>query len=141
MGIDAVYNQGEYKNAREDWIKTKYESESKIISRFPSTTGNLRIEYSPQEWSFSLIGNFQSNMYIDYYSEDPRFESKIKKTDPFMIFNTRVSIQLYNFKIYGGVNNIFNSVQDERHLDDAAFLYAPVYGRMYYGGITIKINY
>ncbi|MHB8871840.1 MAG: TonB-dependent receptor plug domain-containing protein, partial [Candidatus Doudnabacteria bacterium] len=141
LGIDAAYNQGEYKHVREDWIGTQYESDSKNISRFPSTTGNLKIEYSPQEWSFSLIGNFQGNMYIDYYSEDPRFESKIKETKPFTIFNARISKKLNNFKIYAGVNNIFNYIQDERHLDDAAFMYAPVYGTLFYGGISIEIKH
>ena len=141
IGINATSNQGEYKDAREDWIGTQYESVSKNIPRFPSITGNLKIEYSPQEWNFSLSGNFQGNMYIDYYSEDPRFESKIKKTDPFMIFSARVSKKLNNFKIYGGVNNIFNYIQEERHLDDAAFMYAPIYGTMFYGGISVEIKH
>ncbi len=141
LGIDAAYNQGEYKHAREDWIGTQYEGISKYIPRFPSTTGNLKIEYSPEEWSFSLIGNFQGNMYIDYYSEDPKYESKIKKTDPFMIFNARASRKIGNLKIYAGANNIFNYIQDERHLDDAAFMYAPVYGTMFYGGISIEIKH
>lgn len=139
--IDAAYNQGEYKHAREDWIGTQYESDSKYISRFPSTNGNLKIEYSPQDWSITFSGDFQGNMYIDYYSEDPNYESKIKKTDPFMIFNARVSKKLNNFKLYAGVNNIFNYIQDERHLDDAAFMYAPVYGTMYYGGISVEIKH
>ena len=140
LGIDAAFNQGEYQHAREDWIGTQYEGISKYIPRFPSTTRNLKIEYSPEEWSFSLAGNFQGNMYIDYYSEDPKYESKIKKTDPFMIFNARVSKKIDNFKIYAGVNNIFNYIQDERHLDDAAFMYAPVYGTMFYGGVSIEIK-
>lgn len=139
IDVDLTYNQGEYKNARGDWMGTEYESISKYIPRFPSTTGNLKIEYNPQTWSFSLSGNYQGNMYIDYYSDDIRFESKIKKTDPFITFNTRASKEWDNFKIYAGVNNIFNYIQDERHLDDAAFMYAPVYGRMFYAGIAIEI--
>jgi outer membrane receptor for ferrienterochelin and colicins len=43
------------------------------------------------------------------------------------------------FKIYAGVNNIFNYLQPEKHTDDAAFMYAPVYGTMYYAGLTINI--
>jgi outer membrane receptor for ferrienterochelin and colicins len=58
-----------------------------------------------------------------------------------MIFNARASKTINNFKIYAGVNNIFNYVQDERHLDDAAFMYAPVYGTMFYGGVSIKIEH
>ncbi|HOF16206.1 MAG TPA: TonB-dependent receptor [Bacteroidales bacterium] len=140
MGVDFTYNHGKYKNVREDWVGTKYEKVSKYISRFPSTTGNIKIEYSPKTWTFSVTGNFQGNMYIDYYSEDETL-SKIKKTKPNMIFNARVSKKLSLFKLYAGVNNIFNYVQDERHLDDAAFMYAPVYGTMFYGGVSINISH
>lgn len=138
--VDVTYNQGEYKNVREDWVGTQYEKESKFISRFPTTTGNLKIEYSPKTWTFAFTGNYQGNMYIDYYSEDETL-SKIKKTEPYMLFNARVSRRLNQFKLYAGINNIFNYVQDERHLDDAAFMYAPLYGVMFYGGITININH
>lgn len=140
LGVDLTYNQGEYKNVREDWVGTQYEKESKYISRFPTTTGNLKIEYSPKTWTLSLTGNYQGNMYIDYYSENKN-QSKIKKTEPNILFNARVSKELNQFKLYAGVNNIFNYVQDERHLDDAAFMYAPVYGTMFYGGISLTINH
>ncbi len=143
LGVDVTYNQGEYKNMREDWAGTDYESESKYISRFPATTGNLKLEYSPKTWTFAITGNYQGTMYIDYYNEDidPVLgdQSKIKKTDPFMLFNTRVSKKFGQFKLYAGANNLFNYVQDEKHLDDAAFIYAPVYGSMFYGGISIDI--
>jgi outer membrane receptor for ferrienterochelin and colicins len=143
LGIDVTYNQGEYLNVREDWVSTPYEADSKYISRFPKTTGNVRLDYSPASWTFSISGNYQGTMYIDYYNEDidPVIvdQSKIKKADPFMLVNVRASKRLGQFRLYGGVNNLFNYVQDERHLDDAAFMYAPVYGTMLYGGISIDI--
>ncbi len=143
LGIDLTYNQGEYKNVRKDWTGTEYESQSRYISRFPATTGNMKLEYSPKTWTFTLTGNYQGTLYIDYYNEeiDPAVgdQSKIKKTSPFVLFNARISKKLNQFKLYAGVNNIFNYVQDERHLDDAAFMYAPVYGILYYGGISIDI--
>ncbi len=143
LGIDFTFNYGKYDNARKDWIGTAYEDDSKYISRFPTTTGNLNIEYTPKTWSFSVSGNYQGQMYIDYYNEeiDPALgdQSKIKKTDPFMTFNARVSKKIKSFKLYAGLNNIFNYVQDEKHLDDAAFMYAPMYGTMFYGGISINI--
>jgi len=82
-------------------------------------------------------------MYIDYYNEEIDAvlgdQSKIKKTEPFVLFNARISKRLGSFKLYAGVNNIFNKVQNERHLDDAAFMYAPVFGTMFYGGISFNI--
>lgn len=145
LGADVTYNQGEYRNIREDWAETEYAIESKYISRFPATTGNLRLEYSPKSWTFAATGNYQGILYIDYYNEeiDPGIgdQSKIKKTDPYIIINARASKTLNQFKIYAGVNNILNYIQDERHLDDAAFMYAPVYGTMFYGGVSLTIKH
>ncbi|MDR2010464.1 MAG: TonB-dependent receptor [Bacteroidales bacterium] len=145
IGIDFTYNHGKYKHVREDWIGTDYESISKYISRFPETTGNLKLEYTPKTWTFTILGNYQGSMYIDYYNSDIDIEtgdqSKIKKTDPYMLFNARISKKIRNIKLHVGVNNIFNYIQDERHLDDAAFMYAPVYGTMFSGGITFDITH
>lgn len=145
LGLDITYNQGEYRHAREDWVGTAYEASSKYISRFPSTTANLKLEYSPKSWTFALTSSYQGTMYIDYFNNDidPTLGdlSKIKKTDPFMLFNARLSKSINIFKLYAGVNNLFNYVQDERHLDDAAFMYAPVYGTMFYAGISINIRH
>jgi outer membrane receptor for ferrienterochelin and colicins len=138
LEVDFTYNQGKYKNAREDWFGTQYENDSKYISRFPATTGNIKLEYNPKTWSFAITGDYQGKMYIDYYSEDESL-SKIKKTDPFILFDVKASKTFGIFKVYAGADNIFNYLQDEKHLDDAAFMYAPVFGTMFYGGVTINI--
>jgi outer membrane receptor for ferrienterochelin and colicins len=141
MGVDFTVNRGKYDNAREDWLGTPFEERSRNIPRFPATTGNVRVEYTLGTWTFTLNGNYQGTMYIDYYSEEPDL-SKIKKTNPFSLFNARMSKNLDHSKvIYGGVNNIFNYIQDERHLDDAAFMYAPVFGTMIYAGIAFNITH
>lgn len=140
LDVDFTVNQGEYDRVREDWVGTPYEKESKYISRFPSTTGNIKLEYTPGKWYFALMGSYQGAMYIDYYADPSTGNlSKIKETDPFMLFNARLSRKIWRFKFYGGVNNIFNYIQDERHLDDAAFMYAPVFGTLVYGGVSLQI--
>lgn len=140
FGIDLTLNQGKYDNAREDWVGTEYENSSKHISRFPAVTGNIKLEYTPKDWIFAIDGNYQGSMYIDYYSETEGM-SKIKHTDPYMLFNAKISKTIDSFKLYAGAKNIFNYVQPEKHLDDAAFMYAPVYGTMIYGGIVITIRH
>lgn len=141
LTISSTLNQGKYYHPRADWVGTEYESISKYIPRFPSTTGDFTIEFAPKNWQFSLRGSLQGAMYIDYYSEDPLYTSKIKKTNPFMLFNASASRKFDMFKIYGGIDNIFNYVQDERHLDDAAFMYAPIFGRMYYLGVSLELKH
>jgi outer membrane receptor for ferrienterochelin and colicins len=136
-GFDFTYNQGKYDNVREYWKETRYAENSKYISRFPATTGSLRIEYNPGNWNFMLTGNYQGKMYIDYFGDITR---KIKKTPRFILFNLRGSKKLSIFKLYMGINNILNYIQDEKHTDDAAFMYAPVYGTVYYGGIMVDLT-
>ncbi|MBA7574712.1 hypothetical protein ES708_16527 [subsurface metagenome] len=145
LGLDLTLNHGKYDNVRDDWAETQYESDSKYISRFPAITGNLKIEYSPKDWNIALTGSYQGKMYIDYFNEDidPVIgdQTKIKKTKPFLLFNSRVSKSINMFNFSAGVNNIFSYIQDEKHLDDAAFMYAPLYGTMIYAGMTIDIKH
>ncbi len=139
-GIDFTINQGEYKNPRSDWVGTEYESVSKFIPRFASTTGNFKMEYTPRTWTFTWTTGYQGRMYIDYIAEEEA-DRKIKHTSPFLLSNVRAAKRLGAFQIYAGANNIFNYTQDERHLDDAAFIYAPVYGTTVYAGISVDINH
>lgn len=145
FGIDFTWNYGKYKEVRDDWADTPYAEISKYISRFPTTTGNIQLDYDIKNWDFVLTGNFQGPMYIDYYNTEINpvigDQSKIKKTDPYMTFSARVSKQMNQLKFYGGIKNIFNYLQDEKHLDDAAFMYAPVYGTMFYAGVSFSIRH
>lgn len=140
LGVDFALNSGKYKNNRGDWAETVYADISRYIPRFPSTTGSVKLEYSPKSWMFTIYGIYQGKMYIDYISEIEE-NLKIKETEPYMTFNARISKRFGLFNLYAGAKNIFNYVQDEKHLDDAAFIYAPLYGALYYAGISININY
>jgi len=145
LSLDFSLNRGEYKQEREDWKGTAYENESRYISRFPSTAGNFMLEYTPANWALVLNSNYQGPMYIDYYNADidPLLgdQSKIKKTEPFVLLNAKVSRRFGQYKLYAGVDNILDYIQDERHLDDAAFLYAPVCGTVFYAGLSIDIRH
>ena len=160
LGVNWTFNQGQYKHERADWtdrlelVKAKapklvqqyeqYAKDSKNVSRFPAMTGDFVAEYTPGTWTFSLIGSLQGKMYIDYSFDGENDlaiaqNSKIKQTETFTTWNLRVAKRLGNFTLYAGGKNIFSYIQDEKHLDDAAFMYAPVYGAIWYGGVSIKL--
>lgn len=141
FGVDFGLNKGKYDKVREDWENTPYEDISINIPRFPTTTGSFKIEYAPRSWNFTFYGLYQGQMYIDYISDTPERDSKIKKTEPYMTFNASVSKTFGKVRLYAGGKNLFSYIQDEKYLDDAAFMYAPVYGAMYYGGISINISH
>lgn len=140
LGADFGLNSGRYLNVREEWKETPYESVSNRIPRFPSTTGSVKAEYTPHNWTFTLYGLYQGSMQIDYFSEDAA-GAKIKTTNPYMTFNASISKRIGMVRLYGGGKNIFSYLQDEKHLDDAAFLYAPVYGALWYAGISVNISH
>lgn len=137
--INLTFNEGKYKHERADWQGTEYASVSRYIPRFPSTTGDFQLEYTPSTWTFTLSSSLQGTMYIDYYKNDEK-PTKIKKTSPFMLFNCRVAKKLGdNFTVYAGGKNIFSYLQDEKHTDNAAFMYAPVYGATWYAGVSVSL--
>ncbi len=116
-----------------------FEKDSKQISRFPQMTGDFTLDYTPGTWTFTLTSSLQGKMYIDYMAEGGMQDSKIKKTDTFMLFNCRVAKKLGQmFTLYAGGKNIFSYIQDEKHTDDAAFMYAPVFGATWYVGASVR---
>ncbi len=143
FGIDLTLNDGRYLGMREEWKETPYAEDSKYISRFPTTTINTRLEWAPKDWSLILMANYQGSMYIDYFNEDIDVSkgdlTMIKRTDPFVLINLRASRTINQFRIHAGINNLLNYTQPERYLDDAAFLYAPVFGTMIYFGVNVNL--
>ncbi|MBD3170644.1 MAG: TonB-dependent receptor, partial [candidate division Zixibacteria bacterium] len=137
---DFSINNSEYDNVRDDWVGTPYEEDSKKISRYPVTAGGVKINYSPGDWSFVIDGEYQGKMYIDYFRDDEE-PTKIKETEPYMLIHLNFSRKVFDLaKMYIGVKNLTDYVQEEKHLDDAAFMYAPVYGRIIYGGVRFTIE-
>lgn len=142
---DLGLNRGRFDQSRAEWAGTPWESVSDYIPRFPFASAFFKVNYERGHWSFNTSLNYQGTMYIDYYNVDPDpiagDQSKIKKTPSFVLLNARLQYQYEGLKLYAGVNNITNYIQDERHLDDAAFIYAPLYGRMFFAGLSLSLTY
>ncbi|MDD7317199.1 MAG: TonB-dependent receptor [Prevotella sp.] len=137
--LNWTFNSGKFKHIREDWKNTIYAEDSKNVSRFPAMTGDLTLEYSPGTWNFSLTGSLQGKMYIDYNAEENAELSKIKKTETFTLWNCRIAKKFGSVSVYAGGKNIFSYIQNEKHTDDAAFMYAPVYGATWYAGVSVTL--
>ena len=137
LDANFTFNDGQYKHEREDWIGTPFQERSKYISRLPRYTAGVKLSFTPEDWNFVLDGHYQGPMYIDYYMDEEE-PTKIKETEPHLILNAKVSRSLFDrVGLFVGVKNLTDYTQPEKHTDDAAFMYAPVYGRIIYGGIEI----
>ena len=134
------YFNGEFANARDDWVGTEYEEISKNISRYPETSGGLKLEYTPSTLGFVFGADYTGKMYIDLSTPAISEDVAIHETESFVILNAKVSKTLFDrYKLYIGAKNVTNCTQAEKHIDDAAFLYAPMYGRIVFGGLQLSI--
>jgi len=67
--------------------------------------------------------------------------SEIVRTDPFWVVNLRIVKHNFlkkNLAVFVGAKNLFDKVQKDKRPDDSAFMYAPYYGRIIYGGMKIE---
>ncbi len=141
LDADVTLNDGRYDSERADWAGTKYDQDSRHISRFPRYTAGVKVDFTPDSWSLVVEGDLKGPMYIDYFAdeEDP---TKIKRTDPYLIVDAKISKRLSErLTAFVGAKNLTGYVQPERHTDDAAFLYAPIYGRIPYVGLALDVGY
>ena len=142
--LNLAYTDAQYKDEREDWVNAhpEYADDSKYISRTPEMTGGIKLYYRPVNWELGLDCVYTGSMYIDYCEEEDVEEegSYIKHTDPFWVVGVKLSKKFPGRGIttFAGVKNLFDYVQDEKHPDDAAFMWAPYTGRVIYGGMEVE---
>ena len=144
LDLNLTYTDAQYEEERSDWVDAhggKYAADSKVIPRVPEVTGGVQVGYTPGDWKAALDVNYTGSMVIDY-CEDGDVESansKIKHTDGFFVVNPRISRSFpeQGLTAFVGAKNAFDYVQDEKHPDDAAFMYAPYTGRIVYGGVEV----
>ena len=130
--------KGKYDQPREYWLGTPYEEMSENISRYPKFSGGMKLNFSPSDWHFVIDADYRGKMYIDLVEPADPADIKIHETESFVTVNTKLSKTVFErYRVYIGARNLTDYTQEEKHVDDAAFLYAPVYGRILFGGIQV----
>ncbi|MCP4685001.1 MAG: TonB-dependent receptor [bacterium] len=131
--------QGRYDTPRADWAGTPWEETSRNISRYPKTSGGLKIDYLQSGWNLILDADYKGKMYIDLAEPADEANIKIHETESFVVLNAKLSKSIFDrYSVYLGAKNLNDYTQEEKHVDDAAFMYAPVYGRIIYGGVEVS---
>ena len=137
-----TYTDAKYKNPREDWMGTPYQSASEYISRVPEFAAGVELAWTPGTWTVSLGADWTGEQYIDYYEDDDIDNpgSEIVHADPYWIVNFRVEkeIEKLGLTVFAGAQNLFDEYQEDRRTDDAAFIYMPLYGRIVYAGARVE---
>ena len=140
VDVRLEYFKGEYDNPRNDWVGTEFEQVSKNISRYPEISGGLKVKYTPSTWSLVLDTDYKGKMFLDLTEPADPADVKIHETESFVVLNAKVSKTLFDrYNLYIGARNLTDYTQKEKHVDDAAFMYAPVYGRIMYAGLRLAL--
>ncbi len=144
LDLSGAYIDARYSQARPDWLEAHpdYAEDSKYLPRTPLTTAGLGVTYTPGPWNLNVSANYTGPMYVDYYQDDDVWSpgSKIVRTPSFVVTDCKFSRDVWGvFMLFGGVHNLFDYVQQERHPDDAAFVFAPITGRVIYGGMRVRL--
>ncbi len=139
VSADFTLSDGKYKHPRSDWLGTEYESTSRYISRLPNATANIEAKLSALGWTAIVEANYVGAMYIDYFAQEET-PVKIKRTEPYILLSATIGKRIgETLKLFIRVENITDYIQPERHIDDAAFIYAPLIGRLLRIGVEAKL--
>jgi len=129
------FTEKDYPSQNDGW---KY---SNRIPRSPNWTGSSSLTFKPRNWQFLLNGTLTGSMYIDHCPEEDANNLIIEKTDPYFIFNAKITRMFgTRLSLFIGAKNLFNYVQKNRDSTDAAYIYAPLYGRIIYTGINLAVR-
>ena len=140
LGVRFELFHGEYDNPREDWVGTPYEDASKNISRYPQISGGVKLEFSPSTWKFIIDTDYKGKMYIDLTEPADPADIRIHETESFVLVDVKLSKKIFDrYRVYAGARNLTDYTQEVKHIDDAAFMYAPVFGRIIYGGFEVSL--
>jgi outer membrane receptor for ferrienterochelin and colicins len=128
------YDQENYPGPDDGW------KHSDRIPRSPAWTGSAQLTYRPGSWVFLINGSYTGSMYIDHTPEDDPERLVIEKTDPFAIFSMKVSRRVVRgLELFAGAKNLFDYTQPKRDNSNAAYIWAPLTGRIFYVGFELNI--
>jgi outer membrane receptor for ferrienterochelin and colicins len=140
-GLDFGYTIAKYDEKRYGEDVPGHEN-SDYIPRTPAITAGAKISaevIDPLELTLGL--NYTGSMYIDHVPEEDESMLMLEKTDAYTLINARIAYALSrSLKFYINVDNLTDYIQPTRDITDAAYMYAPIYGRTVSTGFTMDIG-
>jgi len=129
------FTQDNYPGDDDGWQDSDY------IPRTPAFTANGKLAFTPGRWSFALDADFTGSMFIDHVHDEDIEQMCIEKTDPYVILGGRIARKVTgNATVFLKVNNMLDYTQPKRDITDAAYIWAPLSGRIFFVGLNVEIN-
>ncbi len=136
LQFDYIYTIAEFSD-----LQNPADPLSDNIMRSPKHQASFSYNYDDEKrsgWRFVWDTRYYGKMYIEH-TNDTAGISAIERTDAYMITDIRLSKKMNKTtKYYIGVENLFDYIQERRDTEDAAYLWAPIYGRTLYTGFEFE---
>jgi outer membrane receptor for ferrienterochelin and colicins len=146
---NALFNEVEEVWAPEEEDDTTPIASTNRLLRTPNFYGFFSLTYNPtKKWSFSYSGVITGSMNIAHVIDPETEQTIIKSTPRFFENNIKIShviksIDDYDIQWFGGVQNLFNSFQQDFDMGpnrDAGYVYGPMRPRTIFMGLKFNLN-
>jgi outer membrane receptor for ferrienterochelin and colicin len=132
-------------------VKTSYQQGLLEVPMIAAHRAFVNLAYQTKDkWTFDLTAQWFGQKRLPNTQSNPGGLKLANYSDAYFIFNSQISKSLFQKKLdlYVGLENIFDFKQNNPIIDganpfssyfDASMVWAPVFGRMIYAGLRLKI--
>lgn len=132
-------------------VKTQYQQGLLEVPMIAAHRAFANVAYQTKnKWAFDLTAQWFGQKRLPNTQSNPDGLRLANYSDAYFIFNSQISKSLFQKKLdlYVGLENIFDFKQNNPIIDgshpfgsyfDASMVWAPVFGRMLYAGLRLKI--
>lgn len=132
-------------------VKTQYQQGLLEVPLIAANRAFVNLAYQTKsKWAFDLTAQWLGQKRLPNTQSNPDGLRLANFSEAYFIFNSQIGKSLYQKKLdlYFGIENIFDFKQNNPIIDpvnpfnkyfDASMVWAPVFGRMLYMGLRLKI--
>ncbi|MCG9879889.1 MAG: TonB-dependent receptor, partial [Bacteroidia bacterium] len=131
-------------------VVTQYEQALRSVPMIAKNRWFLNLAYTTKsKWNFDVTSNWTGQKRLPITINNPQDYRLNEFSNSFWLWNAQVTKSFKKYlSLYVGVENLFNFQQPNAILDggnpfgnffDAGLIWGPIFGRMYYAGLRIKI--
>lgn len=131
-------------------VITQYEQALRSVPMIAKNRWFLNLAYTTKDkWNFDLTSNWTGQKRLPVTISNPQDFRLNEFSSSFWLWNAQVTKSFKKYlSVYVGVENLFNFQQPNAILDggnpfgnffDAGLIWGPIFGRMYYAGLRLKI--
>lgn len=132
-------------------VRTSYDGILKSVPLVPMHRALMNLAYTTPKWGFTLdfTTRVTGNSRMPDVA-DPNFTVYNGTTPWYVTLNAQLTKSFKLIDVYMGCENITNYIQHVPLVDagnpfgnkfDATLVFAPIFGRMFYAGIRLKLDY